>query len=227
MATGPSSRVSSRVISTRKTSYAIASVYAVSGVHPHAAKSASTAALDRTLPEYASKYLIRRVAMVARCLRRQFDGEKVEGAPLQRGGRREQSCAVTAAETDGVAGQAGQVSQQRAEAGHRLAGLGQLCCRLALCRRRDRGWSNGAGALRRGCGAIMVIEQEGGKSASHVPFEIVGEQAQKDMGADPRLGPMKHRPDCEIDAFEAAKGMFDMGQALVGAHRVGGVELAG
>ena len=153
---------------------------------------------------------------MARWLRRQFDREEIESALLQRGWRREQGCRVIAAETDGVAGQAGKVPQQRAEAGHRLAGLGQLCCRLALCRRRNLGWSNGRGALRRGGGAVMVIEQDGGKLAPHMPFEIVGEQAQKDMGADPRLGPMKHRPDREIDAFEAAKGAFDMGQACMG-----------
>jgi len=73
----------------------------------------------------------------------------------------------------------------------------------------------------------MVVEQQRGQSASHVPFEIVGEQTQKDMSADPRFGLMKHRPDREIEALEAAKGAFDMGQALVGAHRVGGVELVG
>src|SRR5215472_11079535 len=43
----PSARVSSRVISTRKVSYAIASIYLLSGFIPHAAKRASTAALER------------------------------------------------------------------------------------------------------------------------------------------------------------------------------------
>src|SRR5215831_112975 len=165
--------------------------------------------------------------VVACCLRRQFDCEEVEGALLQRSWHREQGCRVIAAETDGVAGQAGQVSQQRTEAGCWLAGLGQFCCRLAPCRWRDLGWSNWGGTLRRGCCAVMVIEQDGSKLAPHMPFEIVSEQAQKDMGADPWRGPMKDRPDREIDALEAAKGPFDMGQALVGAHRAGGVELLG
>ena len=121
------------------------------------------------------------------------------------------------------------VRQARCRSSERklVAGVGQLCCRLAACRRGDLGWSHRGGASRGAGGAVMVVEQERGQIASHVPFEIVGEQTQKDMSADPRFGLMKHRPDREIEALEAAKGAFDMGQALVGAHRVGGVELVG
>jgi hypothetical protein len=39
---------------------------------------------------------------------------------------------------------------------------------------------------------------------------VVGEQAQKNMGADAILVPMVDGPHVEIDGFAAAKGAFDV-----------------
>ena len=38
---------------------------------------------------------------------------------------------------------------------------------------------------------------------------------------------MEDRTNVEIDGFEAAKGALDIGQALVSAHRIGGIESIG
>src|SRR5262249_13532593 len=112
----------------------------------------------------AGKYLILEDWVEARCLHRQFGAEEVEGALLQWGGRREQGGHVLTAEADGVAGQAGKMSQQRAEAGCRLAGGGQLGCRLASGSGRRFGRGDWGAALRLGGGAVVVVKQQRARS---------------------------------------------------------------
>ena len=47
-----------------------------------------------------------------------------------------------------------------------------------------------------------------------MPFEVVGEQVQEDVGADALLVPVEDRPHLEIDALAAAEGAFDRGKGL-------------
>jgi hypothetical protein len=35
-----------------------------------------------------------------------------------------------------------------------------------------------------GSGAAVVVEQDGSQRLAHMPFEVVGEQAQEEVGAD-------------------------------------------
>jgi hypothetical protein len=53
---------------------------------------------------------------------------------------------------------------------------------------------------------------------------VVGEQAQKNIGADAILVPMVDGPHVEIDGFAAAKGVFDGRQGFVGKDRRLGIE---
>ena len=70
----------------------------------------------------------------------------------------------------------------------------------------------------------MVVEQNGCERVAHVPFEIVGEHAQEDMGAHAIRAPVEDRPDFEFDRLEAAEGALDPGEAFVGARPLVGGE---
>ena len=93
--------------------------------------------------------------MAGRCPSRQLDREEIEGALLQRGACREQGGRVIAAEADGIAGQAGKVSQQRAKAGHGLADVGHV----AALRRAAGETSVGATGKARCVAAAGRIEE--------------------------------------------------------------------
>ena len=57
-----------------------------------------------------------------------------------------------------------------------------------------------------------------------MPFDMAGEQAQKDVGAHPRGEPVVDRPDVQIDGLQAAEGALDVGEALVGADQLSAVK---
>jgi hypothetical protein len=60
--------------------------------------------------------------------------------------------------------------------------------------------------LRLGGDAVVVVEQDRGEGLAHVPFEMVGEEAQEDMGPDALLVPVEDRPHFEVDGLAAAEG---------------------
>ena len=60
-----------------------------------------------------------------------------------------------------------------------------------------------------------------------MPFEIIGEHAQEHVGAHARAQPVENRTDVEVCSLEAAKGALDTGEALVGTHRIGGIDSLG
>jgi hypothetical protein len=60
-----------------------------------------------------------------------------------------------------------------------------------------------------------------------MPFDMVGEHAQEDVGAHPLCGPVADRPDFEIDGFDRSEGAFDAGQIFVGLDRFASVEVLG
>jgi hypothetical protein len=57
-----------------------------------------------------------------------------------------------------------------------------------------------------------------------VPFDIVGEHAQEDVGANAVGETMVDGPDAHVDGFEGEECALDLGQGLVGAHAVWGGE---
>jgi hypothetical protein len=71
----------------------------------------------------------------------------------------------------------------------------------------------------------VIIEQDGCERLAHMPFEMIGEHAQKHVGAHTWADPMEDRTNVEVDGL--AERAFDTGQALLGAHRIGGVESIG
>src|SRR5208283_766967 len=75
-----------------------------------------------------------------------------------------------------------------------------------------------------GSSSIVVLEQHRGEVALHVPDDVVGQHAQKDMGAD-AMGPaMVDRADVEVARFEVAEAAFGVAEALVGEDDGGGGE---
>ena len=107
-----------------------------------------------------------------------------------------------------------------------LAVFGALAQGFLARRGRDFGLADGRGALRRGSGGIVVLEQHRGEVALHVPDDVVGQHAQKDMGAD-AMGPAIVDPaDVEVARFEVAEAAFSVAEAVVGEDDGGGGEAA-
>ena len=103
---------------------------------------------------------------------------------------------------------------------HRSIIGGEFGERLALRARRTlrRRHHRGPQGLR--CGGILVIEQERLERLAHVPLDIVGKHAQRDVGAHALFEAMVNRADLEVDRLETAESLFDVGQALIGSHGV-------
>ena len=64
----------------------------------------------------------------------------------------------------------------------------------------------------------MIVEQQWRQGLAHVPFEIIRQHAQQDMRPHPWRGPVKHRPQVQIDRLDAAERTLDLGQGFVGPH---------
>jgi hypothetical protein len=50
-----------------------------------------------------------------------------------------------------------------------------------------------------------------------VPFDIVGQQAQEDVGAHARAAAMVERADLQIGGLHRAEGALDPAEALIGS----------
>ena len=72
---------------------------------------------------------------------------------------------------------------------------------------------------------IFIGKQQRTPGFAHVPFDIVGQHAEQDVGADSSLKPMVDGPDMQVDGFHRAECSFDFGKRLVAAHRLGAVHL--
>ena len=68
---------------------------------------------------------------------------------------------------------------------------------------------------------VVIVEQHRRQALAHVPFEVIGQHAEKHMPAHPIGQPVMHRTDLQIDGLDAAKGALHQGQGLVAAHRLG------
>ncbi len=147
------------------------------------------------------------------CLRGDFEAEEIEGAGL--GGRwsRQNCCRAGVAEADVVSGQVGEVVQEGAEAVDGLAVFGAPADGLATRRWRDLCLGEWGRALRGGRGGVVVLEQHRGEVSLHVPDDVVGQNAQEDMGAD-AMGPaVVDRTDVEVARLEVAKAALGMAEA--------------
>src|SRR5262245_147151 len=155
-----------------------------------------------------------------------FDTQQVEGALLDLCRPCEQSQLGSAA-LDDVACKRGEIGEQCAEAVNRLSIVRALFAGLALGRWRGLclGYRRRAGSF--GGGPVVIVKQDGRQCLAHMPFEMIGEHAQEHVGAHARAGPVVDRTNFEVYGLDAAKGPFDTGQALVGAHRSGGIDSFG
>jgi hypothetical protein len=79
------------------------------------------------------------------------------------------------------------------------------------------GGSNDGLALRLRVSAIVIVEEDGSQRPAHMPFETIGEHAQKHMGANTVGEAMVDRPDQDIDGLDRAEGTLDVGEAFVRA----------
>ena len=129
--------------------------------------------------------------------------------------------------SDAVFGEGGEVGQECPEAvdgqplGSALAGgLG------ARGGRGSRG-RDGRGALGLGGVGVVVVEEQRGEGASHVPLDVIGEHAEEDVGPHAPLEAVVDGTDLEVDALEASEGALHAAEALVGADHVPGRQFVG
>src|SRR5271166_6482912 len=74
-----------------------------------------------------------------------------------------------------------------------------------------RSLSLGDRALAERLGGLLVgvvVEHEG-QALAHVPFEIIGEHAEEDVGAHAVFEPVVDRPDMEVDGLDRPDGVLD------------------
>ena len=113
----------------------------------------------------------------------------------------------------GVAGEGGEIGDQRLEAVHRQIVVGALGVDLVPGRfGADRLGNDGAAGRIRD-GFVVVVEQDRLERLAHVPFEIVGEHAQQHVGAHAVATTMMDWSDLDIDGLEAAERTFGVRQA--------------
>jgi len=154
------------------------------------------------------------------------EAEELEGAGLDWGhfGIEHEGCLGVIGHGHGVVGEGGEVVEEGAEAVHREAVVGALGRGLSACGGGASGGSDDGGARGLGGGLVVVVEEDGSEGLAHVPFEVVGEHAQQDMGADAVGAAMVDGADLEIDGLMAAEGALDPGELLVAGDNAGGVE---
>src|SRR5437660_9255168 len=73
-------------------------------------------------------------------------------------------------------------------------------------------------ARRASAASFSVSSNSIGATLTHVPFQVIGQHAEKDMRTHPIGQPVMHRPDLEIDRLDAAEGTLHQGEGFVAAH---------
>lgn len=58
------------------------------------------------------------------------------------------------------------------------------------------------------CGSL-ILEQQGSQTPTQVPFQLPGQQAEKDMPSHVLFAVDKHGPDVEPGGFQGTKGALD------------------
>jgi hypothetical protein len=82
----------------------------------------------------------------------------------------------------------------------------------ALCLARER-WAGATTEWAQGTGGVgvFVIEDQGSQGLAQVPFDVVGQHADEDVGADTVGQAMVDGSDFEVDALAGAEGAFHAG----------------
>ena len=127
----------------------------------------------------------------------------------------------------GVAGHGAEMVDQTGEAIDAVA-IGVALDRLlgprgwrGLCRHHRRR-ALGARAIE-----IGVVEQERGQRLAQMPFDIIGEHAQKDMGPHAIGIPVPNGADLEIDGLHGAERPLDPREIFVRLDRMRSAEILG
>ncbi|MCK9589944.1 MAG: hypothetical protein M0Q93_11370 [Terrimicrobiaceae bacterium] len=81
--------------------------------------------------------------------------------------------------------------------------------------------ATGSGRVVRG---LLVVKEHGLENRAHVPFHVIGEQAQDRAGARAAGVAVVDGAHFEIDGFEAAERVFHEAQALVAPGDGGGFQ---
>ena len=121
----------------------------------------------------------------------------------------------------------GEVGQERPEAVDGQTVRGAFPAGLGAGRRGGAGGGDGRWPGGLGRGGIVVVEEQRGERAAHVPLDAVGEHAEKDVGADRAFKAVVDGPHPDIDGLVAAERPLYPAQAPVGPHRVVGREFLG
>lgn len=86
----------------------------------------------------------------------------------------------------------------------------------------DDGLSGGFGAF-----GVFFLKEERGESAAEVPFEVVGEHPQEEVGVDAVGAPVVDGADAQGEGLERAEGGLHRAESLVGGDDAGGGEVVG
>ena len=70
----------------------------------------------------------------------------------------------------------------------------------------------------------LILEQQRSQTPAQVPFQVPGQQAQQDMPTHVLFAVDKHRPHLEPSCLHRSKGPLDLREALVGCHRLVGID---
>jgi hypothetical protein len=119
---------------------------------------------------------------------------------------------------DFVSRNAGQVSEQSLKAMHLEPVGGELGVSFTLGRlRASRGRDDG-GANRPRLDLIVIIEKNGSEELPHMPLDVIGQHARKDVSSNAVGKAMVDGADMQVDRFQTAKSALDARQALEAGH---------
>src|SRR5271157_3223653 len=110
---------------------------------------------------------------------------------------------------DGVFGDGGEVVKQGVEAVDGETIVGSACGLLGEGGGRSLSLCDRALAERLGGLLVGVVVEHEGQALAHVPFEIIGEHAEEDVGAHAVFEPVVDRPDMEVDGLDRPDGVLD------------------
>ena len=115
---------------------------------------------------------------------------------------------------DGVFGDGGEVVKQGVEAVDGETIVGSACGLLGEAAGDRSAFATRALAERLGGLLVGVVVEHGGQALAHVPFEIIGEHAEEDVGAHAVFEPVVDRPDMEVEGLDRPDGVLDPGSGI-------------
>ena len=103
---------------------------------------------------------------------------------------------------EGVLGEGRQIGEKGSEAVDREAVAGSAGGLLGDGGAGALGFGDDAGALRFGGLLVAVVVEHRRQALAHMPFQVVGEHANKDVAAHAIGQPVIDRPDLEVDRLD-------------------------